>query len=521
MISRLFSKAGVGKASVVIIALTFLGSILGLFRDRALAHFLGAGVLSDAYYLSFTIPDIILNIFVMGALGGVFIPIFIDSLHTDEEEAKRLGSTFLLIISLVITVVCGICFFFVPDILHFFSSGSVMWSSEEFEIAVNLFRIMLIYPLLVGISNTIGGILNAYHHFFSYAASTALYNLGITLGLVVLYPYMGVYAAAAGVIIGFLMHLGIRLWELKYTSFRFTLHFDFSHAGLLRIFTLMPQRLVTLLAFYGVIFGFSILALHMEQGANTIRTYAWNFQSMPINLFAVSIATAALPMLSRHSTRGEMDKFVDVYGKSLSQILFFAIPSAVAMIIMAPSIIGLILGTGKFDTESITKTALSLSVFALSIPFESANHLYTRLFYAKKQVFIPTIAGVLFAIATLGFAYIAGPTFGYLVFPVAWVLGTLLQLLFVSGVYHMQTTISKDIWKMLAVESFKIAIASLTMASILYAIYWLHLGNILTVTFSVILGGAVYMGMHVLVRSQTVREALGFLYKRFGVKKEI
>jgi len=515
MISKIFSKAGVGKASLIIMVLTLLGNVLGLFRDRALAHFLGVGALSDAYYLSFTVPDIILNIFVMGALGGVFIPIFVDSLHKSDEDARKLGNTFLLIITGVVTFMCGLCFIFVPDILHIFTKSSSTWSVEEFNTAVVLFRIMLVYPLLVGVSNTIGCILNAYHHFFSYAISTALYNVGITLSLIFLYPVMGIYAAAVGVLIGFSMHLIIRLIELRYTPFRFGGGFDFSHAGLKRIFMLMPQRIVTLFGFYGVIMGFSLMALQMQEGVNTIRIYAWNFQSMPINLFAISIATAALPLLSKYVTQKEEGKFKEVYGKMLSQILFFALPSTVAMIILSTPIIGAVLGTGKFDADSIAMTALSLCIFSLSIPLESVNHLYIRMFYAMKQVFIPTIASMLFAVVALVFCYLYGGTFGYLVFPVGWGLGSLVQLVFSICVYHMQNSLKGTLWGQLGIEFLKICMASLTMAFVLLAVKWFGLGDVYTVLLSVALGGATYLGVNLLIRTKTASEAGAFFKKKF------
>lgn len=515
MISKIFSKAGVGKASLIIIVLTFIGNILGLLRDRTLAHFLGAGVLSDAYYFSFTIPDIILNIFVMGALGGIFIPIFIDSLHKSDEDARILGNTFLLIITVVVTLVCLLCFIFVPEILRTFTSGSQVWSAQEFETAVMLFRIMLLYPLIVGVSNTIGCILNAYHHFFSYAISTALYNIGITLSLLLLYPLMGIYASAVGVLIGFLMHLGVRLLELKYTPFRFGGSLNFKHSGLKKIFWLMPQRIVTLLSFYGVIMGFSIIALHMQEGANTIRTYAWNFQSVPINLFAISIATAALPLLSKYITQGELGKFKEVYSRMLSQILFFAIPSTVGMILLSTPIIGVVLGTGKFGTDSIAMTALSLSIFSLSIPFESVNHLYVRMFYAMKKVFIPTIASVLFAVATLSFTIFYGDTFGYLVFPIAWVIGAATQLLFSVIIYHIQHSLQGTLWGKLGIECLKISIATATMATFLIAISFLHLHHLYTVLLSVIVGGAVFLGASLLMRTETASYAGDFFKKKF------
>jgi len=69
--------------------LTFVGSILGLVRNALLASSFGASQNLDIYYASFRLPDLIYNIFILGAISAAFIPLFNDYWH---KIKKNLGS---------------------------------------------------------------------------------------------------------------------------------------------------------------------------------------------------------------------------------------------------------------------------------------------------------------------------------------------------------------------------------------------------------------------------------------------
>src|SRR3989338_7955874 len=209
------------KGSTILVVTTIISYILGLFRDRILAQTFGASHALDAYNAAFTIPDLLLNIFVAGALSAAFVPIFTD-LETNGDIDKR--SQFINSVlngSLLILLIAGVLgFIFAP----------MIGRAYDFEPAtrdsfVTLMRILLASPIIFAISNTLGSILVGKERFFWFGISAALYNLGIIMVALWLTPHFGIYGVAIGALIGALLHLLSRIIGLWKFHFKYKISF--------------------------------------------------------------------------------------------------------------------------------------------------------------------------------------------------------------------------------------------------------------------------------------------------------
>ena len=92
--------------------------------------------------------------------------------------------------------------------------------------AVVLSQIMLLSPILLGLSNLFGTITQLFQRFFIFSISPIFYNLGIIFGAVVLYPIFGIYGLAYGVILGAFMHFFIQALASGYCGFKPKLSFS-------------------------------------------------------------------------------------------------------------------------------------------------------------------------------------------------------------------------------------------------------------------------------------------------------
>ena len=75
------------KSTLVVSTMTFVSRISGLIRDIAFAQFLGTGLMADAFFVAFRIPNFLRRIFAEGALSVAFIPVF-----TEIRERQSAGS---------------------------------------------------------------------------------------------------------------------------------------------------------------------------------------------------------------------------------------------------------------------------------------------------------------------------------------------------------------------------------------------------------------------------------------------
>ena len=183
--------------AAAIVAFGFLGSrLLGVVRTAAIADAFGASPELDAYWVAFRVPDLIFQVLAGATLGSAFIPVFARLYRRDgAERAWALASNVLSLIMAATAALCLIGLIFAPWLVPLFAPGlgeDIGRSDELTDKAVDLTRLMLLSPFLLGVSGMITGILNARQQFLLPALAPMLYNLGIIFGALALSGPWGV-----------------------------------------------------------------------------------------------------------------------------------------------------------------------------------------------------------------------------------------------------------------------------------------------------------------------------------------
>ncbi|HEX5418697.1 MAG TPA: lipid II flippase MurJ, partial [Gammaproteobacteria bacterium] len=71
--------------------MTVLSRVTGLTRDIVFSHWFGAGVLMDAFFVAFKIPNLLRRFFAEGAFSQAFVPVIAEYRSTrSPEETKAL-----------------------------------------------------------------------------------------------------------------------------------------------------------------------------------------------------------------------------------------------------------------------------------------------------------------------------------------------------------------------------------------------------------------------------------------------
>lgn len=411
-------KFSLGAA--VLTATTLLSYITGLLRDRIFARTFGAGRELDLYNASFEIPDLILNVLVSSALSAAFIPIFSSLIGTDEKEkANKLANTVLHSAVAVIFVFGVIAAIGMPLILKITKPG---FTGLEHDKLVDLSRLMLISPLIMAVSSSLGAMLVSYKRFLPYGISPILYNLGIICGTFTT-AYFGVYGLVLGTLLGAALHLAPRLAVIKSTPFRYRFSVALKDANFIRVIKLTIPKLIGHPIEQINFMAFSSIASMLAAGSITAVSFSRNFQSVAVSIFGIAFSVAIYPTLAECVGKGDMENFKKNLFKTARSILFFAIPSAIGLSLLSYLPIKIFLGGGKFTQENILLTAGLLSVFALSIPFESLNSLLARAFYSLKNTIIPVLCSLTGLIVSVCVAFFGAKTFGLIAIPYGFLSG--------------------------------------------------------------------------------------------------
>ena len=200
MISRGFLQRevkGINQAALLLGFFTLLSQLLALLRDRMFAHFIGPSPELDAYYAAFRIPDFIFISISSLVSITVLIPFILEKMNKDggREEARKFLDGIFLSFLFVITFISLVIFIFMPAIVNFTAPGFDAILQAK---VVMLSRIMLLSPILLGLSNLFGTVAQVFRKFFIYSLSPVFYNLGIIVGIGFFYPLFGLSGHAFG-----------------------------------------------------------------------------------------------------------------------------------------------------------------------------------------------------------------------------------------------------------------------------------------------------------------------------------
>jgi putative peptidoglycan lipid II flippase len=198
--------------------------------------------------------------------------------------------------------------------------------------------------------------------------------------------------------------------------------------------------------------------------------YAYRFFALPMGLFGVAIASAALPRLSHSAAMGNFAEFRETVSRSITMILLFTIPSSLGLAILGESMIAIVYQHGRFQAFDTHQTALALSCYAAGLAGYATMKLIAPAFYALGDARTPMVVSMasvlvngvtaftMVRVAGLGHAGLA------LSSSVVSTFGSLALLLLLRG------KIGGVKGAEIAVNFLKIAAASGVMAGVCYAV---------------------------------------------------
>lgn len=379
----------IGAAALIVSIAGIISRLLGLVRDRLLASQYGAGDILDAYNVAFRIPDLLFELFILGALGAAFIPVF-TRLITQEKESRAwecaYGVLILLIASITILSVVGIIF--TPTLVHVIAPG---FPEEKLDMTAQFTRIMFLAPIFLSISALFGSILISFKRFLLYALAPIFYNVGIIIGILFFVDLWGPVGLAWGVVFGAFLHMIIHFPALRMRtpSFRFTSLRSLANRDVRNVGRLMVPRMFASASNQLSLLVITIFASLLATGSITVFTFAMNVQSVILGLIGVPFALAVFPVLSSYYAKKEREHFTTLFSVTFRRILFYVVPLSFLMIVLREQIVRVIYGGGKFDWEATIITYQILGILAASLFAQSLIPLLTRSFYAMHNTKTP------------------------------------------------------------------------------------------------------------------------------------
>jgi len=397
--------SGLHEAAYLLGAFALLSQLLALFRDRLFASAFGAGEILDAYFSAFRIPDFILICAASLVSASILIPILFEKEKAGPDGEKKFINEMFSAFFVLIIGLSAVAFFIAPVLIPILFHG---FSEETISDTVILTRIILLQPILLGVSNLFGSIVQARRRFFVYAISPLLYNIGIIFGVLFLFPTFGISGLAWGVVVGAFLHLLIQVPTVRSAGLFPSWTFKWNLMEMKRVVFISVTRAMALGT--SQLITLFLLAVASSVGAGSVAIFmlAWNLQSVPLSIIGISYSLAAFPTLARlfeknkQNCRGE---FLNAISTTFISIVFWSLPASALFIVLRAQIVRVVLGAGEFNWTDTRLAAAALALFAVSAVAQGLILLFTRAFYSAGSTARPLLANVSTGVATVGFGY--------------------------------------------------------------------------------------------------------------------
>jgi len=392
---------GVARSAGLVGIATMASRLLGLVRDWVFLTAFGAGHVMDAYNVAFRLPNLVRDLFAEGAMSAAFIPTFTRELHTKGKDAAwelgRIVITGLIVVTGVITVL-GILL----------AGPLTAWIAPEYaatpgklELTTTLTQVMFPFLVLIAVAVASMGMLNSLRSFFLPALAPAAFNVACILSAFLIVPFMPMFGwhamvgLAIGTLLGGVAQVALQWPALVKEGFRFRPQFGFTDPRFREIVRLMIPGTLGLAAAQVNQLVNVYLATSEGEGAVTYLGFAFRLMYLPIGLFGVSIATAAIPGITRHAAADDMQGVTNDVSQALRMMLMLNVPATFGLIVLARPIIELLVEYRHVNAANTAGIAASLMGYAPGLVGYSAVKIASPTFYALKDSRTPVTIGMI------------------------------------------------------------------------------------------------------------------------------
>jgi putative peptidoglycan lipid II flippase len=393
---------GLLRSTAVVSSMTMLSRVLGLVRDVVFARFFGAGLVMDAFFIAFKIPNIFRRFFAEGAFSQSFVPVFAEyDEKRSREEVQELVDRVSGTLGLVLFVFTAIGVIAAPILISFAGMGWLLNpsadSSAKFDLAVEMLRFTFPYLFFISLTALAGAVLNTYQRFAAAAFVPVLLNIVLITSAAFVAPQFdrpGI-VLAAGVFVAGLVQLLFMLPSLARVRMLPRPKWGWSHEGVRRIAKLMlPAIFGSSVAQINILFD-TLLASFLVTGSISWLYYSDRLMEFPLGVFGIALATVILPNLSREYANQSHKNFSAMLDWALRMVLLIAAPAAIGLFMLAAPLLTTIFYGGRFGEADVSMATLSLMAYSFGLLGFTLVKVLVPGYFARQNTKTPVKIGVI------------------------------------------------------------------------------------------------------------------------------
>ncbi|MDX1915261.1 MAG: murein biosynthesis integral membrane protein MurJ [Methylophilus sp.] len=390
------------KALATVGSMTFISRILGFVRDTLIARIFGAGMLTDAFFVAFKIPNLLRRISAEGAFSQAFVPILAEyknkRTHTETHDLINHVATLMAVFLIVISIAGMLA---APWVVQISAPGFAA-DKTKFDLTVDLLRITFPYIFFISLVSLAGGVLNTYGNFSVPAFTPVWLNVAFIAGALLAAPYFdnSIRVLAWAVFVGGVLQMLYQLPYLYQIGLVPKISWNLQDEGVWRILKLMgPAVFGVSIAQISLLIN-TIFASLLVTGSVSWLYYADRLMEFPTGVLGVALGTILLPSLSKSvadKADGEYSQLLD-WGLRLTFML--ALPAAVALAVLSVPLVTGLFHYGKFDAHDVEMTRQALMAYSLGLLGLILVKVLAPAFYSRQNIKTPVKIAIFTLIST-------------------------------------------------------------------------------------------------------------------------
>ena len=358
MYKNLFSVAGY----------TLLSRLTGFLRDVMLGAVLGAGMLADAFYVAFRLPNHFRAIFGEGAFNAAYVPSYSRVLETEgADEARHFSSPIFTLLLASQVILLALAWAFMPGVVSLLAPGFDA-DPEKFQTAVTLTNITFPYLLMITLVTLHSGTLNAQRRFAAAAFAPVLLNLVMiaTLAVAYLFPSAG-QAAAWGVTISGAAQLALLMIAARRAGMLAGFARPSWSADVRQFFGAIAPAVIGSAGVQIALFADTIIASLLPTGSVSAIYYADRIYQLPIGVIGIAAGTVLLPEMSRRFAAGDPGAAFHAQNRTMALTIALSAPFIVAFLMIPELIMRGVFLRGRFTLDAAQASAAVLAAYGFGL----------------------------------------------------------------------------------------------------------------------------------------------------------
>ena len=347
---------------------TLLSRATGFLRDIVLSATVGGGMVADAFFVAFRLPNHFRAIFGEGAFNAAYVPSYAQVLQENgDQPAHDFSSQIFTLLVASQVLLLGVAWVFMPTLVDLLAPH-FRDDPEKFALTVTMTRITFPYLLFITVVTLQSGTLNANGRFAAAAFAPVLLNLTTVLFLTaaLLFPNAGIAASYGTTVSG-----ALQLLLTGYAARRVGLLEGFARPrwtpAVRNFFVRLGPAVIGSAGAQIALFADTIIASMLPTGGLSSIYYADRMYQLPLGVIGIAAGTVLLPEMSRRIAAGDPASAYHAQNRTVALSLALTAPFFVAFIMIPDWIMRAVFEHGAYTGDNADASAAVLEAYGFGL----------------------------------------------------------------------------------------------------------------------------------------------------------